>query len=187
MNTDNQKIEKIFSLYYKYGNRDYIGEPVSQVEHMTQAAMLAEEDNQSKEIVLAALFHDIGHLLAFENKECQMMGQVGVKNHEKVGADFLKNLGIPEPIPYLVENHVAAKRYLCFKNKEYHDRLSSASKTSLSHQGGPMDQDEASKFEQDKYFDTILMLRHYDEKAKEENIQIKSLDYYKEILKDLLR
>ena len=35
-------VEKVFALYEKYGDADYIGEPVSQMEHMSQAAALAE-------------------------------------------------------------------------------------------------------------------------------------------------
>lgn len=40
-------LKKIFTLYEEFGARDYVGEPVSQIEHMIQAAMLAEDDNQS--------------------------------------------------------------------------------------------------------------------------------------------
>ena len=42
-------IDKILSYYEQFGAADYIGEPVSQIEHMTQAAMLAEEDGQPVE------------------------------------------------------------------------------------------------------------------------------------------
>jgi predicted HD phosphohydrolase len=35
-------INCIFEYYNKFGNRDYIGEEVSQIEHMTQSAILAE-------------------------------------------------------------------------------------------------------------------------------------------------
>ncbi|MEQ1624409.1 MAG: phosphohydrolase, partial [Sediminibacterium sp.] len=54
--------EMIVSLYGKYGNADYIGEPVSQLEHMCQSAQLAEAEGFSEEVILAAFFHDIGHL-----------------------------------------------------------------------------------------------------------------------------
>ena len=39
----------------------------------------------------------------------------GPQNHEKLGADYLRKLKIPESICYLVENHFTAKRYLVFK------------------------------------------------------------------------
>lgn len=179
-------IDKIFDLYHKYGSNDYIGEPVSQTEHMVQAAMLAQQDNQSKEVIISALFHDIGHLIGLENDSLETMGNVGVKAHEKVGAEYLRNLGVPEPIPYLVESHVKAKRYLCYKNLKYLINLSSASKETLIHQGGPMRPNEAFQFEKDKYFETILKLRTYDEKAKDTNIKINDLDDYKQILRDIL-
>ncbi len=36
--------QEVFALYEKYGQADYIGEPVSQLEHMIQAAQFAEEE-----------------------------------------------------------------------------------------------------------------------------------------------
>lgn len=33
-------VTEILDLYRKFGNNDYIGEPVSQLEHMSQAAQL---------------------------------------------------------------------------------------------------------------------------------------------------
>lgn len=182
MEGSQSNIDEIFSLYEKYGSRDYIGEPVSQIEHMVQAAMLAEEDNQSKEIILAALFHDIGHLLGFDDENFKKMGDSGVHKHEKIGGNFLRSLDIPDPIPYLVENHVNAKRYLCYKDDNYYQDLSPASKITLGYQGGVMEEEEALSFEKTAYFNEILLLRSYDERAKKENITIKSLNYYKDLL-----
>lgn len=55
-------IEKIIGLYEKYGHEDYIGAPVSQLEHMSQSAELAMKEGYDDEVVLTAFFHDIGHL-----------------------------------------------------------------------------------------------------------------------------
>lgn len=35
-----QAIAQVFGLYEQHGTADYIGEPVSQLEHMSQAARL---------------------------------------------------------------------------------------------------------------------------------------------------
>ena len=48
---------------------------------------------------------------------------------------------------HLVEGHVLAKRYLCFKDPEYYSKLSPASKTTLEFQGGFMAAEEAKMFE----------------------------------------
>ena len=112
-------VDKIFYYYERYGNRDYIGEPVTQVEHMVQSAMFAEIDKRSPEIVLAMLFHDIGHLLEFEvEDEDEKMGNLGVMRHESKGRYFLENLGIPYPIPNLVENHVKVKSSVVFTKEK---------------------------------------------------------------------
>jgi len=60
--TPEETAEFIISLYHQFGNEDYIGEPVSQLEHMCQCAELAEKEGYDEEVILAAFFHDIGHL-----------------------------------------------------------------------------------------------------------------------------
>ena len=57
-------IHLYFQYYYKNGNNDYIGEGVTQLEHMTQSAMIAEEENQPQattEINDAKNIEDIEH------------------------------------------------------------------------------------------------------------------------------
>ena len=41
MERHEQVIAEVFGLYERFGDSDYIGEPVSQIEHMSQAAQLA--------------------------------------------------------------------------------------------------------------------------------------------------
>ncbi len=51
-----QIIDTVFSLYERYGKADYIGEPVSQIEHMSQAAALAQNEGYDDEVILAVFF-----------------------------------------------------------------------------------------------------------------------------------
>jgi len=102
---------KIKKLFHDYGDRDYIGENVSQIEHMLQCAQLAYDEGQNKNVILASLLHDIGHLLSFENSSLEK-DNFGTKEHEKIGANYLRNLGVSEEICSLVEKHVSAKKYL---------------------------------------------------------------------------
>lgn len=170
-------IQLIFGLYEKYGDEDYIGEPVSQVEHMCQAAELAEAEGYPEEVILAAFFHDIGHLCEHIMPVQQMDG-FGVVDHEKLGADFLRSKGFSETIASLVQNHVQAKRYLTYHFPSYYEQLSEASKQTLSFQGGIMTLEEAMRFESDPLFDLHIKLRRWDEKAKQENKPLPSLQKY---------
>ncbi|MCI0751089.1 MAG: HDIG domain-containing protein [Flammeovirgaceae bacterium] len=173
-----QTVEEVFSLYEKFGGEDYIGEPVSQLEHMSQSAQLALQEGFDDEVVLAAFFHDIGHLCGARGHETTM-DTYGIKSHEKIGADYLRKKGFPEQVARLVENHVAAKRYLTFKYPQYYDQLSEASKKTLEFQGGKMTRIEAENFEQDPQFEVSILLRRWDELAKETNIPIMNLDTLK--------
>lgn len=171
-------LAEIFSLYEKFGDADYIGEPVSQIEHMSQAAQLAMKEGFDDEVVLAAFFHDIGHICVMHN-ETASMGGYGVMSHEKIGADYLRERGFPERVAKLVENHVQAKRYLTFKYPEYHRSLSEASKKTLEFQGGVMTAAEADAFEKDILFETSIRMRKWDELAKEMNIALLDLEEIK--------
>jgi phosphonate degradation associated HDIG domain protein len=176
---------EIVELYQKFGEADYIGEPVSQIEHMSQAAELAIQGGHDDEVVLAAFFHDIGHICvqAAENK----MNNFGNKNHERIGADFLREKGFPERIARLVENHVEAKRYLTFRFPEYYESLSEASKKTLEFQGGRMASREAEQFEKDPFFKDSILLRKWDELAKETQVPLIDLKVIEEKIISVLK
>ena len=61
------------------------------MQHGLQAANLALKAHSDQDTVLAALLHDIGHLVAAPGAET--MANVGVKGHENIGADYLRRLG----------------------------------------------------------------------------------------------
>lgn len=170
--------DEVFALYEAYGNDDYIGEPVSQLEHMSQAANLALAEGYDDEVVLAAFFHDIGHLCAAGSAVGSMDG-MGNVNHEQIGADYLLARGFSPRLAKLVNGHVIAKRYLTYKYPEYFDKLSPASRITLGFQGGPMHAAEAAAFEADPDLDIIIRMRFWDDEAKLTAIPINNLDQLK--------
>jgi len=182
MNADHARIvvDEIFSLYENYGAADYIGEPVSQIEHMCQAAQLAEAEGYDDEVILASFFHDIGHLCEHIYETKQMDGY-GVMDHESLGSQYLREKGFSEKIARLVESHVPAKRYLTFKYPEYYNKLSEASKATLDKQGGRMDDAEARQFEADNLYLLFIKIREWDDKAKIEKVPLPSLEIYKQM------
>jgi phosphonate degradation associated HDIG domain protein len=173
-------VNEVFSLYEKFGDEDYIGEPVSQLEHMSQAAALAQAEGFDDEVILAAFFHDIGHLCA-DAEEAGSMDGMGNVDHEKLGADYLLERGFSERMANLVQGHVIAKRYLTYKYPEYYNRLSDASKGTLEFQGGVMTEEEATDFELNPDAELIIRLRYWDDMAKEIHIPVNNLDYLKSI------
>lgn len=173
-------IRHIFRLYEKHGADDYIGEAISQIEHACQCAQLAEKDGNDEEVILASLFHDLGHLCSKYQAGDNMVGYGHIR-HEKLGADFLRKRGFSEKIARLVENHVQAKRYLCAKKPEYYRKLSQASKETLKFQGGPMTAREVEAFENDPLFRLSIKLRAWDEAAKEESVPLPDLNVYREM------
>ena len=176
--------DEIIALYTNHGKEDYIGEPVSQIEHMCQCAQLAEVNGADDETILAAFFHDIGHLCEFAAPETgsKHMDSFGMVDHEKLGGQFLLSKGFSTNVASMVASHVNAKRYLTFKYPEYYDALSVASKNTLVHQGGRMSPDEALLFEADPLSEKYIALRRWDEQAKEQYKPLPTLDYYRKLI-----
>ena len=174
-------MEAIIELFHKNGQKNYIGEMITQTEHALQTAILAEKDRQEDYVIIGALLHDIGHLLDGENMYTDGLN-LGVKNHEKIGADYLRNMGFDAKICKLVEKHVDTKRYLLYKQPNR--KLSEASQKTLAHQGGIMTEDEANLFEKDKLFQKYIKIREYDDRAKVVGMDVPSLrDFLEKMLK----
>ena len=179
LNQEAQKTaDEIITIFKNKGGDNYAGEEITQLEHACQAADLAAKQGFDDEVILAAFLHDLGHLLD-DNTEDDMDG-FGVKDHEGVGAEFLKQRGFSDRVTTLVKAHVEAKRYLCFANKRYFDNLSHASKMTLAFQGGPMTEEEAKAFEQNPLKNLIIKMRTWDEEAKLTNVPVPDLQVFKD-------
>lgn len=172
-------VDEVFALYEKHGNEDYIGEPVSQIEHMSQAATLATAGGYDDEVILAAFFHDIGHLCV--SGKTESMGGMGNVDHEKLGADYLIEKGFSKRLADLVQSHVTAKRYLTYKFPEYYQKLSPASMVTLNFQGGIMSATEATEFERHPDAKLMVQLRYWDDQAKETNVEIDNITFLKQV------
>ena len=173
--------EGIMNLYQQYGEEDYDGEPVSQTSHMMQCAMLAMKDTNDEELALGAFLHDIGHLLKNEIP-LETMAGYGVVNHEAIGAVYLQQRDFSKRVIAIVENHVAAKRYLVATEAGYLQSLSAASLHTLQLQGGAMTIEEADLFKKHPFFNDIIMVRKWDEQAKDPNIALDATHDFKALI-----
>jgi phosphonate degradation associated HDIG domain protein len=168
-------VSEIAGLFAHRGSEMYAGEPVTQTEHALQTAWQAEQNKATAALVTAALLHDVGHLLHDLGEDC---ADEGIDDrHEALGAEWLAShfgADVVEP----VRLHVAAKRYRCAVDPEYHSRLSDASRLSLKLQGGPFTETQARRFEQHPYFQDAVRLRLWDEGAKIPNVETPSLEQF---------
>lgn len=121
---------------------------------------------------MAALLHDIGHLVS------GLAGTPSVDGvddaHEWLGAALLAPLFPPEVVEP-VALHVQAKRYLVVR-PAYRRSLSQDSLRSLVLQGGPMTAAERCRFEALPFARAALRLRRWDEASKRPGAQTPSLD-----------
>ncbi|MEP7337781.1 MAG: phosphonate degradation HD-domain oxygenase [Acidobacteriota bacterium] len=176
-------IEEIFNLFARRGGEAYFGEPVSQLEHALQTARHAEAAGAPDALIVAALLHDIGHLI---HQLPEDIADHGIDaRHEEIGARWLARY-FPASVSEPARLHVAAKRYLCTTDAQYRQKLSPASIQSLELQGGPMSEDECGKFAAQPYAREAVRLRRWDEMAKVAGAKTPGLDWHQSRLEKMM-
>lgn len=173
-------LEDIFS---RYGDTEYLGEPVTMSAHMLQCAQFAEENNDSKEVIVAALLHDIGHFTSEVGSFS--MNDTADRVHEEAGAELLQHL-FPALVVDCIRFHVPAKRYLCKTEPDYFVELSEASVHSLRLQGGPMSEQEVADFKKNPNLDAIVKVRRYDDWSKVPDKPTPDFNHYAPLVKEVV-
>lgn len=172
-------LEQIKALFDGYGTAFYGAEAITQTQHALQCALLAEQAGEEPELIVAALLHDLGHLLEASSQTEDM-------KHQEVAAAALAPImesGVVEPIRL----HVAAKRYLCSVDAAYHGTLSQASKDTLVLQGGPFDLAAAEAFIAQPHAEAAVRLRRYDDLAKDTQAVTPPLSHYLPLVERLMK
>ncbi len=121
-------LDNICELFEKWGSNVY-DEQISQLDHALQTAALAEQAGSSDELIIAALLHDIGHLIHLQNEN----GKVNITvndSHEAVGARVLANIFSPD-VTAPIALHFESKSYICTIEPDYFYSLSLGSVRSL--------------------------------------------------------
>lgn len=174
-----RQIEELFDLH---GHTRYEGareEALTACAHALQCAQLAEWAEAPVRLVVAALLHDIGHFIATD-PAADAIDDV----HELRALGLLKTSFDHEVIEP-IRLHVQAKRYLVSVDARYAATLSGASAHTLALQGGPMSADERRWFEALPQSAEALMLRRWDDLAKQPGRKTPPLGYYLALVESL--
>jgi len=148
--------DEILAIFARRGAGAYFGENVSMTEHALQAAYFAQAAAAPPNLIVAALLHDIGHLL--EDVPDDIADWTVDAHHERVGSRWLAKRFPPE-VAEPVRLHVPAKRYLLATDAGYFAKLSPASVVTLKLQGGPMEAHEMTNFETERFHKEEVRVR----------------------------
>lgn len=165
----------IETLFHERGAQQYAGEPVTQLEHALQTAMLAEREGAGDELITAALLHDLGHLLHNLGATPSLQGVDDV--HQYRAVPFLRGL-FGDTVVDAIRLHVDAKRYLCATRPGYLAALSPDSGRSLALQGGVFSAAQAQAFIAQPGAEVAVRLRVWDDLAKTGGLQTPPLSHY---------
>jgi len=177
-------MDEVFAVLAGGGGEAYFGEPVTVLEHSLQAAWFVRRKNAEASLVVAALLHDLGHLLHDAGEDAATRGVD--THHEELGVEALGD-HFPAAVLDPIKLHVAAKRYLCFAEPRYLAALSAASVKSLALQGGPMSAGEVEAFLALPHAREAVTLRHADDAAKVKGLAVPELDTYRPLVAALWR
>jgi phosphonate degradation associated HDIG domain protein len=176
--------DELVAIYARRGAEAYFGEAVTMMEHGLQAAYFAREHGAPDALVVAALLHDVGHLIeAVPDDIADWKTDAG---HERTGCRWLVarfGAQVFEP----VRLHVAAKRYLCATDPAYFKRLSDASVITLKLQGGPMSPAEVGSFESEAFWRDAVLLRQWDDQGKITGLSTPDFESYRPMIDRLAR
>jgi predicted HD phosphohydrolase len=149
--------------------------PVSPLDHALQtAALLARYRPADRELAVAGLVHDLGHLLPGGSDE---------RHAEDAAAAVRRALG--ERVAGIVALHVQAKRYLVATEGGYGDTLARDSVVSLGRQGGALTANEAELFLAREWAADAVVLRRADDSAKVDGLVVDGLDRWVPLLRQL--
>jgi [1-hydroxy-2-(trimethylamino)ethyl]phosphonate dioxygenase len=174
--------DEILAVFAKRGAGAYFGESVSMTEHALQAAYFARNAAAPPSLVVAALLHDVGHLVV--DVPDDLKDWVEDAHHEQVGSQWLARR-FPAAVSEPVRLHVPAKRYLCAVDASYFSKLSPASVVTLKLQGGPMSSGEVARFEAEPYHRAAVKVRQWDDQGKVAGLTTPTLGDYREWIEDL--
>lgn len=177
-------LDEITLLFQRHGAQAYFGESVSMTEHSLQTAHAAQLAGAPAALVVAALLHDVGHLIDDVPDDIQDWNTDA--RHEEVGSGWLARRFGPE-IYEPVRLHVPAKRYLCAVDGSYFARLSAASVRTLQLQGGPMAAAEVATFERERFFADAVRIRRWDDEGKVAGVVTPALSAYGDLISQCSR
>jgi phosphonate degradation associated HDIG domain protein len=167
--------QELLEIFVGRATRRYGLSDVNQLQHALQCAALAEADGAAPGTVLAALLHDVGHMIHTLGENPAGRGIDDA--HEQLGGAWLAERFGPE-VSEPVRLHVAAKRYLCTIEPDYFGKLAPDSVRSLELQGGLMSADEVEAFRAHPQHAEAVRVRRFDEMAKDPRASTPDFDHY---------
>jgi phosphonate degradation associated HDIG domain protein len=175
-------IEEIIDIFQRHGSGAYFGESVSMTEHALQAAYFARNAAAPPALIVAALLHDIGHLV--DDVPSDIADWTVDAHHEQVGSRWLAKRFRPK-VSEPVRLHVPAKRYLLATDAGYFAKLSPASVVTLKLQGGPMAAHEVAKFQAEPFYKEAVRVRQWDDQGKVAGLRTPELSDYRALIEEL--
>jgi predicted HD phosphohydrolase len=165
-------VDELFTLYEAKEHQNY-GEAVPALDHALRCAALARAAGADDELIVAALFHDVGWFAA---------DVAGDERYVPINNDGHAELGAGVPWPLLgtavaqsVTQHVTDERWRCTVERGYYQGLSRAPQETFKAQGGPLSPEEGERLVSHPGFKAARALRSSDDIGKTQGLRVGTL------------
>lgn len=171
--TPDDVVAEIVAACVSMAGLPYDGEPVDQLQHALQCAWYARRAGAERDVVVAALLHDVARAPAVAG-----IPYDGEREHHgQAGARWLEPR-VGRRIAWLAESHVPAKRYLVATEPAYAAGLTDVSGRTLRAQGGAMDAAEIAAFRSQPDWELAVQIRRWDDLGKDPAATVPAIDAY---------
>lgn len=169
-----QSLHVLISLWQEQSAQHHFDSDLSLCRHSLQCARLAEVERASEAMIVAALFHEVGHLAPLSSKGAMV-------DHGAVGATVLAPWLLPlvtEPIRL----QWPAIRYLCTVDPAYWASMSPGLRQACEEQGGTLAPNQVARFESTRFAPQAVQLCRWHQRARNLPESVPDLDRYTVIL-----
>ncbi len=108
------QVNIIANLYKNH--HDYTYQDINQISIMIQCAKQAQDEGYDDDVVLAALFHNIGYLIKMQRDKT--LGTIGFEN---ISADYIEKCGFNKRIVDIIRNQ--SKNIVDIDNKVFKESI----------------------------------------------------------------
>jgi predicted HD phosphohydrolase len=172
------RVDKLKALFGAHGDILCGDGEVTYLSHALQASAWAETVMEPPAVIMAALCHDVGHMLALAGQQSEDTEYLGGHRAGVVGAQWLEDeLWLGKAVTDPVRLHLSAMRYQAFKLPRYlSDQLGPSDRAAVESEDGAMTADEARRFEAHPWHKEALRVVAYHLAANKPGEPIWTLD-----------
>ncbi|KAJ2750822.1 hypothetical protein GGI19_004877 [Coemansia pectinata] len=192
--TSEQRVSKVFQLLETADKKEHTVGKMLPLDHALRTAQLAKNEGSDEETILAALFLNIGHFVPPPEQwsdargpinisftVVDVVGNISAGKYDKVGAEYLRQLGFSQKTYELVGSQALAIPFIVDRIPPY-QRTPGTIAVKPPTFTSPLSSTEMREFKNDPLFDQkVQLVKWSDAATKTTEVKPPTLDAYRDM------